>query len=255
MIAFAKSIPVIFFLFNIQVVVAQADMLQEAKRKYYDGDVSGALTDITNILNRDPGNETAWYERGRIYNEQKKYINAINDFTKVVELNPKHHKAYYLRGYTKYMTGNWQGAVSDFNLSLDLYSNSALAFWYRAESKLKLGDVVGACEDWDKAYRLGYFEATQKMSDNCKSHQLSVNVTASAYLRKGDERLDKKDAIAALEFYNKALELTPDSPEVIYSIGLAKDMLNKKSEACEAWRKAASLGSPESKEMLKQHCN
>ncbi|GIV34705.1 MAG: hypothetical protein KatS3mg031_2240 [Chitinophagales bacterium] len=234
--------------------MAQQITLREAKEKYYDGDIQGALSDLSRIIQDNPSNEEAWYERGRIYSEQKKYLQAVQDYTRVIELNPRHHKAFYLRGYAKYMMGNWQGAISDFNLSLELYDNSALAFWYRAESKLKVGDVAGACEDWDKAYRLGYFEATRRISEHCREQQISVNVVASAYLRKGDACLDKKDAKTALEYYQKALELNPESAEVVYSIGLAEQMLGKTKEACDSWQKAAALGSPEAVQMLKQHC-
>lgn len=245
-----------FFLYNL--FAQQTDvssLLQSAKKKYQSGDVTGALSDYTQVIKLNPNAEDAFYERGRIYNEQKKYLEAINDFTKVVIINPKHHRAYYLRGYTRFLTGNYRDAVSDFNFSIELYANSALAFWYRAEAKMKLGDMTGACEDWDAAYRLGYFEATAKIKNYCADMQKSSKVAADEFLRNGDIKLDKGDAKGALIEYMKAFELEQESGAILYSIGLAKVLLKDVKGACEAWRKAIELGSPEAKELLKQHCN
>ncbi len=233
---------------------SDSDLLNSAKKKHQSGDVNGAIADYSAAARANPGNETAYYERGRIYNEQKKYLPAISDFSKVVEINPKNYRAFYLRGYTKFLTGNYRGAVDDLNQSIGLYANSALAYWYRAEAKIKLGEKTGACEDWDKAYRLGYFEATAKINANCQGVKLSSEVTADEHLRKGDLLLDKGDAAGALGEYLKARELHPESGMIIYSIGLAKIILNDNAGACEAWEEAAGLGSPEAKQMIKQHC-
>lgn len=229
-------------------------LVASAKKKYQNKDVSGALGDYLRAIQLNPNAEEAYYERGRIYNEQKKYLEAIQDFTKVVTLNPKHHRAYYLRGYTQFLTGKYREAVSDFNFSIELYTNSALAFWYRAEAKVKLGDMPGACEDWDKAYRLGYFEATAKIRNNCQGMLQSSKVAADEFLRNGDIKLDKGDAKGALLDYMKAYELEQESGAILYSIGLAKIFLKDKVGACEAWKKAIELGSPEAHELLKQHC-
>ena len=229
--------------------------LAAAKKKYHAGDINGALAGYSEIIKANPKNEDAFYERGRIYNQQKRYLDAINDFTKVTELNPKNHRAYYLRGYTKFLTGNYRGAADDLNKSIEIYPNSALAFWYRAEVRMRLGDKAGACGDWDKAYRLGYFEATGKIRANCEGAQVSTEVAADEYLRKGDEKLDKGDASGALAEYLKAEGLNPESGMIAYSIGLAKIILKDINGACQAWKKAESLGSPESQEMLRQHCN
>jgi len=243
--------------FNVPAIAQTSDSIQlaAAKKKYYSGDLEGAVADYSRILAANPGNEDAFYERGRIYHEQKKFLNAIHDFTKVTELNPQNYKAYYLRGYTKYLIGNYRGAMDDLSQSISIYPNSALAFWYRAEVRIKTGDKTGACEDWDKAYRLGYFEATAKIRGNCRGMQLSREVNADEYLRSGDEKLDKGDAAGALADYLKAEELDPESGMILYSIGLAKVIIGDKKGACEAWKKAISLGSPEAKEMLRQHCN
>jgi tetratricopeptide (TPR) repeat protein len=230
-------------------------LLSSAKKKHQAGDITGALSDYSQAIKANPNSEEAFYERGRIYSEQKKYLEAISDFTKAITINGKHYRAYYLRGYTKYMMGNYRDAVSDFDFSIELHPNSALALWYRAESKMKLGDINGACADWDAAYRLGYFEAAAKTKVNCQNIALSTKVTADKYLKSGDMKLDKGDATGALVEYQKAYELDQQSGIILYSIGLAKIILKDKSGACEAWKKAIEIGSPEAEELIKQHCN
>lgn len=230
-------------------------MLASGKKKHKEGDAAGAIKDYTQAIKLNPNAEEAFYERGRIYSEQKNHLEAANDFTKVIAINPKHYRAYYLRGYTKYVTGNYRDAVSDLNFSVELHPNSALALWYRAESKMKLGDAGGACEDWDAAYRLGYFEAAAKTKAHCKDVALSSKVTADKYLKSGDMKLDKGDAAGALQEYQKAFDLEPESGAILYSIGLAKVMLKDIKGACAAWKDAGEHGSPEAEEMMKQHCH
>lgn len=241
--------------FSLHGQTADSIQLEAARKKYQAGDIRGALAHYSAVIKANPDNEIAFYERGRIYNEQKKYMEAIHDFSRATELNPKNHRAYYLRGYTKFLIGNYRGAADDLNASIELYPGSALAYWYRAEARLRLGDKPGACEDWDKAYRLGYFEATGKIHANCGGVQLSSEVVADEYLRKGDAKLDKGDAHGALAEYLKAERLNPHSGMIAYSIGLAKMLLKDKDGACEAWRKAAEMNSSEAKEMIKQHCH
>jgi tetratricopeptide (TPR) repeat protein len=233
---------------------SESELNSSARKKYQTGNLSGAIADYSAIIGINPRNDTAYYERGRIFTEQKKFVEALNDFAKAIEINPKNYKAYYLSGYAKYLAGNHRGALSDLSASIDIYPNSALAFWYRAEAKMNLGDKKGACEDWDKAYRLGYFEATQKIKLNCSGVNLSSQVTADSFLRQGDAKLDKGDAAGALADYRKASELEPQSGMIMYSIGLAKIVLNDTAGACEAWTLAVKYGSPEAQEMLRQHC-
>lgn len=248
-------LPFVFCATSVYAQTTSDAFLASGKKKHKEGDTAGALQDYTQAIKLNPNEEEAFYERGRVYSEQKNHLAAVNDFSKVIAINPKHYRAYYLRGYTRYVTGNYRDAVSDLNFSVELHPNSALALWYRAESKMKLGDVNGACEDWDAAYRLGYFEAAAKTKANCKNVQLSSKVTADKYLKSGDMKLDKGDAAGALLEYQKAFELEAESGTILYSIGLAKIMLKDELGACEAWKNAVEHGSPEAREMLKQHCH
>ncbi len=243
---------------SIPLLYAQTEneyKLQSALKKYQVGDVTGALSELNQLVRSDAKNAEVWYERGRILHEQKKFVEAINDFSKAVEINPLHHKSWYLRGYTKYISGNHRGAVDDLNAFLELHPGSALAFWFRAESKLKLGNKTEACHDWDKAYRLGHINASERIKTQCADVQLSSDVTVDDFLKKGDMKMNNGDFKGALEEYQKAMQLSPENSASIYNVGLAKFLLKDKTGACKAWQQSASIGNSEAKDMLRQHCN
>jgi tetratricopeptide (TPR) repeat protein len=62
------------------------------------------------------------------------------------------------------------------------------------------------------------------------------------------------DYNAAIDWYNKSIEMKPDYSKSYLNRGLTRELLGMLTEACADWQKAADLGSQEAITYLKE-CN
>jgi len=62
----------------------------------------------------------------------------IDEFTKIIEINPKNATAYYNRGLTKFHLDDYIGAVSDFSIAIQLDHKFTSAYFNRGVVKLML---------------------------------------------------------------------------------------------------------------------
>ncbi|MBI4619075.1 MAG: tetratricopeptide repeat protein [Desulfobacterales bacterium] len=71
---------------------------------------------------------TDWLNKGYAYYEAKEYQDAIYAFNRVLELDPKDAKAYYNRGISYKKLGNLQQAFSDYKVAARLGLKEAQDF-------------------------------------------------------------------------------------------------------------------------------
>jgi tetratricopeptide (TPR) repeat protein len=73
-----------------------------AKIKARQGDETGALKIIDQVLKFDPKSELAYCHRGQIHTDKRRYPEAIKDFSKALEIKPSAFTAELL-GYAQFM--------------------------------------------------------------------------------------------------------------------------------------------------------
>ena len=84
----------------------------------------------------------------------------ISEFTKVIEINPLDACAYYNRGLTKCHLDDYDGAVDDFSKAIDIDTMFAKAYFNRGAIKLLiLGQEESGTMDLQKARELGVEDA------------------------------------------------------------------------------------------------
>lgn len=109
-------------------------------RMQHSSDEEAALSDINKTIYLDPDLPGIYSIRGTIFFSKKDYLPAIQDFDKAIEKDIKDVHAWFNRG------------VAHYNIGLH----------------------KKACYDWDKAGRLGNFEAYRYISRYCKNVKRSV---------------------------------------------------------------------------------
>lgn len=82
------------------------------------------------------------------------YQGAILLFTKILQFNPNEVEAYYNRGIAYRKMNNYQAALADFNKALTLNQTMADLYVERATIYLQLGDRSAAIADVKKAKEL-----------------------------------------------------------------------------------------------------
>ncbi|MDG1262518.1 MAG: tetratricopeptide repeat protein [Flavobacteriales bacterium] len=90
-----------------------------------------ALTLYNEILEIDPNNASAAFNRGFVFLEYRQnYEAAIIEFTKAVELLPNYHQAYYNRGLCYESLNNNEEALKNYNTALTIeptFTGAAIA--------------------------------------------------------------------------------------------------------------------------------
>jgi len=62
-------------------------------------------------------NEEAYYIRGVLLTDQKKYIEAIKDFNKVIDIDYTHYKSYYNKAVCYHLLGDIENACENFEMA------------------------------------------------------------------------------------------------------------------------------------------
>ncbi|BBM84611.1 serine/threonine-protein kinase [Candidatus Uabimicrobium amorphum] len=96
----------------------------------------------------------AYYARGVAYYELKKYRLATADATKVIQIKPQYFEPYILRGAAWYHLHNDNLAVADANIAIKLNSQSSDAYYLRAMAYYSLRKYRRAVADSSKALEI-----------------------------------------------------------------------------------------------------
>ena len=110
--------------------------------------------DYDKLVELDPNNADAYYERGDFYYETDEYNKAIADYSKAIQLNPNYADAYYNRGCAYGETSEYDKAIADYNKAIELNPNDANAYYNRGLIYGEKGDVGKAVDDLNRCIEL-----------------------------------------------------------------------------------------------------
>ncbi len=130
-----------------------------------------------------------------LLNEKKDYDAALSDISQVLTAEPNNDRALIALGDINYSRGAFREAIDAYKKASARTNNGDLFYWM-SKSYLKLNDTNGQLSASDQAIR----KNTQHLAD--------------AYYLQGDAYQRLRNYPAALESYNKALNLKPDIYEL-----------------------------------------
>jgi tetratricopeptide (TPR) repeat protein len=159
--------------------------------KLQKGDYDGAITDLTRAIELSPNTADYYNDRGLAKLNKHDNDGAIVDFTRAIELDPKNAIAYRNRALAKNIKGDADGALADYNGAIDLDPKNASAFNSRGVIKKSKGDLDGAIADFTKAIELN-------------------DKLAIAYKNRGEAKQAKGDAAGAKKDLKRSGELDPE---------------------------------------------
>ena len=105
-----------------------ATYLSSAENRFRNGDLDGAMADVTQAINLDPTNARAFLYRGFMRLRKNHPDGAITDFTQAITLAPKFAGHYAFRAAAKNLKGDSDGAIADATRAIDLDPAVTLAF-------------------------------------------------------------------------------------------------------------------------------
>ena len=78
---------------------------------------------------------------------------AIEDFTFVIDQDPDNYMAIYNRAMLYKKIGHHKQAIEDLDRVIEKYPNVAMLYFDRSESKRLAGDMAGGERDYCQPYR------------------------------------------------------------------------------------------------------
>ena len=208
------------------------EVTARATAQYRQGDISNAIKNLDQAIQRQPKSAEGYIMRGAAYQTRDNAAKALADFNKAIELDPKSARAYcdraaleeellrapdkaladydqairlapeFQRAYFNrgvYFLGllDYRHAVSDFSRAIQLIPNDGDGYALRAFAYAKLGDHSRAVADATEAIKL-------KPSEQPLFRSTDLAIRAKAYKVLGQPESALRDLQAAVRLTPKA---------------------------------------------------
>jgi tetratricopeptide (TPR) repeat protein len=113
------------------------------------------LSDLTESIELDPNNKTAYANRAVVYLKKGEYEKASKDYEDNVRIDPNDPQMWYECGMMQRTLKHYGSAVKSLDNALKLNPNLGLAYLERARAKAGSGDISEAKSDYQKAQQFG----------------------------------------------------------------------------------------------------
>jgi tetratricopeptide (TPR) repeat protein len=214
------------------------------------------------ILNLDiiqafPTSPSTPFVAGISYFGQGEYDKAISEFEKSIELDEDHTDSYYYlgqcylqKGILEYNNKHILKAYSFYRKSYEI-SEKVIPQYEKMikdnpedlNSYLRLGyiyeirSIIPLNNEYDKA--LEYY--LKALALDIVSENKNTNIYLYLNTRVGTIYFQKKDYLQAIEYLERAAEMSPQSAEVIYYLGMSYDKIGEKEKALTSFTKVLEL--------------
>jgi tetratricopeptide (TPR) repeat protein len=181
-----------------------------------------ALRDFNTAVASTPGIAKWYLNRAAAYRKLGRYDKALEDLTTVVKLGPKEIMGYLHRGNTYFLMGQYDEAISDFSKAIFLKPDTAIVYFNRGKAYQLKKQYDKAIDDFSKAVSLdaGFSDA--------------FGERGAAYLALG--RYDE-----AIEDWSAAISINPDVPRFYYNRATAFTKQGLFTDAVYDFTKAISI--------------
>lgn len=115
---------------------------------YHMGDEMQTLNTCSEIINLDPKDGMAYYNRGSIYSNMGLYEKALQDLNKTIELMPDYASAYNNRGLVREKMEHYEQALDDFTRAIKI-EESPIAYYNRGNTYFELKKYDKALENYN----------------------------------------------------------------------------------------------------------
>ncbi|MEH1931679.1 tetratricopeptide repeat protein [Nostoc sp.] len=110
--------------------------------------------DYTKAITINPQDAEAYYNRGNLYSDQKKWELALADFTKAIAINPQDAEAYVHRGNIYSDQKKWELALADYNKAIAINPQFVEAYLSRGMVYLNKGEPQKTVPDLQQAAQI-----------------------------------------------------------------------------------------------------
>jgi tetratricopeptide (TPR) repeat protein len=135
---------------------SKSDALSSRGAAYgFAGMYEQCISDLTESLEMDPANKTAYTNRAAAYLNTNQYEKALNDYLQYVKIDPNNPQMWYECGMMQRTLKRYLHAMKSLDNALKLNPKLGLAFLERARTQAGMGNYPEARQDYQKAQQLG----------------------------------------------------------------------------------------------------
>ena len=208
---------------SIQFHQSDSAYIQRGYAKQYIKGMGGSLADCDTAVTLNPHNPSAYFGRASAKSVKKDYYGAINDETMALLLDSNLWGAYINRGNFKCSVHNYNGAVDDYTKAANIHPSWPSSYTLRARAKVSKKDYNGALADYficvnlDSCYAVTYYEIGEAYRLSGANHD-------------------------AAKYYNKAIDLDPQTGYFYTAKGRTEVALGLNKEGCKDIEAGLKLG-------------
>lgn len=181
-----------------------------------------ALLHFTEALRQEPDFAKAYYNRGVVYMESKKYGLATPDFDRYILLSDDPGEAFFLRARAHHLLGHFDRAFDCYTECIDKGVKVDESALFRAGFQYERADYKGAIDDYTRCL------AVQR--DN-----------AAAYHDRGSAYLMNEQVEMAIADYLTAIKTDPGMARAYSNLGAAYRKQGKYAESLQELTQAVRL--------------
>lgn len=131
-----------------------APLVQRALQKLAIGDATGALFDVTQAADADPGDAGAWTVRAEVESSLRDFSAAVQAADRAIALTPMNARAFRARAFAELGASRYREALVDAVRSIELDPRNGLGYLYKALAEDGLGRLAEAARDVRQAVSL-----------------------------------------------------------------------------------------------------
>jgi tetratricopeptide (TPR) repeat protein len=199
-------------------------------------DVDRSIRGCTQLIEKNPRDVVAAFNRGVGYDDMKDYDRAIADYSKAIEINPS-AAAYSNRGYTYTHKRDYDRAFADYNTAIEIDPEYADAYFNRGNAYDDKQEFDRAIAEYSRAIDLDPKQADfygdrgiayevmgqhdRAIADYNTALELDPK-DAQAFDSRGGVYVGKRDYTLAIADFTKAIELNPTNATAYEHRGYAR---------------------------------
>lgn len=200
-----------------------------------------AMTSLNERIAQNPGNAELLYERADYFFQKNNTTQALTDINQAITIDSTQDKYHLLYANLNFKGLQIQNAIDAFKKAIELNPSNGEAHLKLAELYLYIKAYPICLSEANEALKIdknnakGYFIkgfAYKEMGDTLKalsSFQTAVEVKSDyydAHIQLGNILAVNRDPLA-LQYYNNALRIRPNSTEALYNRGLFLQNVNE----------------------------
>jgi tetratricopeptide (TPR) repeat protein len=180
-----------------------------------------AVKKFEEATTKAPNDEESWYNLGLAYSKLQRWPDAVSALTKATTLNASRSQGWYFLAKAQAKAGQGEASVKSFEKAIELGV---------VEAKADIGQAYFAAGRYDEAIK-SYKESLEAegVDKGATYNQIGV-----AYLKKGD-------TANAVKWFERNVEIAPNSPTTYYNLGQMYRKAANESQDMAMWKKSAEM--------------